>query len=139
MVKNIIEQQKILFKTNITKNVDFRIQSLQKLKTSICMHERDIADALFSDLHKAPSESYMSEIGVVLSELTHTIKHLRSWAKNKTVPTPLAQFYSHSYISPEPYGCVLIMSPWNYPFQLTMVPLIGAIAAGNTVDRKSVV
>lgn len=136
MIKNIIEQQKILFKANITKNVDFRIHSLQKLKSSIRIHEKDIADALYSDLHKAPSESYMSEIGVVLSELTHTIKHIRSWSKNKTVPTPLAQFYSHSYISPEPYGCVLVMSPWNYPFQLTMVPLIGAIAAGNTVVVK---
>lgn len=136
MIKNIIEQQKILFKTNITKNVDFRIQSLQKLKSSICMHEKDIADALYSDLHKAPSESYMSEIGVVLSELTHIMKHIHSWSKNKTVPTPLAQFYSHSYISPEPYGCVLVMSPWNYPFQLTMVPLIGAIAAGNTAVVK---
>lgn len=136
MISTIIDNQKIMYKTNITKNMDFRIQNLQKLKSSIYLHEKDIEDALNSDLHKAPSESYMSEIGVVLSELTHTLKHIRSWSKNKTVPTPLAQFYSHSYISPEPYGCVLVMSPWNYPFQLTMVPLIGAIAAGNTVVVK---
>ena len=136
MIKTILENQRILYKTNITKNVDFRLQSLQKLKSSIRMHEKDIAKALYKDLHKAASESYMSEIGVVLSEVTHSMKHVRSWSKNKTVPTPLAQFYSHSFISPEPYGCVLVMSPWNYPFQLTMVPLIGAIAAGNTVVVK---
>lgn len=81
-------------------------------------------------------ESYMSEVGVVLSELTHMIKHIKKWTKNKTVPTPLSQFHAHSFMSPEPYGCVLIMSPWNYPFQLTMVPLIGALAAGNTAVVK---
>lgn len=136
MVEDIIKQQRELFRTNITKNVEFRMKNLQKLRGSIIAHEYDIAKALYQDLHKAPTESYMSEIGVVLNELTHTMKHLRSWCRNKTVPTPLAQFYGHSYISPEPYGCVLIMSPWNYPFQLSMVPLIGAIAGGNTVVLK---
>lgn len=136
MVKTIIEKQRNLYKTNATKDYEYRIASLCRLRQAIRKYEQDVMNALQQDLHKASMESYMSEIGVVLGELTYTIKHLKGWTKNKTVPTPLSQFYGHSFISPEPYGCVLIMSPWNYPFQLTMVPLIGAIAAGNTVIVK---
>lgn len=136
MIASILEQQRAFFKTNDTKNVDTRIHNLKILKNAIQKGEEKITKALYKDLHKAPMESYMSEVGVVLSELTHTIKNLKKWTKNKTVPTPLSQFHAHSFISPEPYGCVLIMSPWNYPFQLTMVPLIGALAAGNTAVVK---
>lgn len=133
---DIVQNQKEYFKKGITKSYQNRLKTLLKLKKSILSHENNICSALYQDLHKAPMESYMSEVGVVLSELTHTIKHLKKWTKNKTVPTPLSQFHAHSFISPEPYGCVLIMSPWNYPFQLTMVPLIGALAAGNTAVVK---
>ncbi len=78
----------------------------------------------------------MCETGLVLSEITHMLKNIRSYAKEKTVPTPLAQFHSHSFRKPSPYGVVLVMSPWNYPFLLTIEPLVDAIAAGNTVILK---
>lgn len=132
----ILNKQKEFYAKGITKDPDFRLNHLKALKRCILAKEERINHALYQDLRKSPSESYMSEIGVVLSELSYAIKHLKTWVKNKRVPTPLAQFYGKSFISPEPYGCVLILSPWNYPFQLTMVPLIGAIAAGNTAIIK---
>ena len=98
--------------------------------------EADIHEALLNDLGKSSFESYMCETGIVLSEITFMLKHIRFFAREKTVPTPLAQFHSRSYQKPSPYGVVLIMSPWNYPFLLALNPLIDAIAAGNTVVLK---
>lgn len=135
-MQNIVNQQKSYYQSGVTKELEFRRSSLRKLKQWIQKNEKKITQALYEDLHKAEMESYMSEIGVVLSELTYTIKHLPAWMKQKRVPTPLSQFYAKSLISPEPYGCVLIMAPWNYPFQLSIVPLIGALAAGNTTIIK---
>ena len=135
-MQNLINKQKQYYQSGRTRDVAFRLSALRKLKQCIVKNEKQIHQALYQDLHKASMESYMSEVGLVLSELTYTIKHLNSWTKEKRVPTPLAQFYGKSFLSPEPYGCVLIMSPWNYPFQLTMVPLIGALAAGNTAIIK---
>lgn len=135
-VKNIINLQRKYFFTGATLDVNFRIQALKKLKACIIKHEDKINAALKSDLGKSAFESYMCETGMVLSELTYMIKHTRSFAKEKKVLTPLAQFHSKSYKKSSPYGVTLIMSPWNYPFMLAMNPLVDALAAGNTAVIK---
>ena len=132
----ILEKQQEYFKTGKTLPVKFRIEQLKKLKRTIIEKEDKIVDALKSDLGKGSYESYMCEIGMVLSELSYMIKHTKKFAKKKRVHTPLAQFHSVSYRQPGPYGNVLIMSPWNYPFLLTIDPLVNAIAAGNTIVVK---
>ena len=109
---------------------------MKKLRQIILEKEDLINDALYKDLGKSLTESYMCETGMVLSELSHMIKHTRSYAKKHRVLTPLAQFHASSYQMPCPYGIVLVMSPWNYPFMLTIDPLIDAVAAGNTVVVK---
>ena len=119
-----------------TKDIAFRRLQLKKLRQVILHYEADILRALKQDLNKAPFEAYETEVGIVLQELNHTIKHLYGWARTSRVHTPLMHFPASSYIYREPYGTVLIMSPWNYPFQLTLVPLIGALAAGNCVVLK---
>ena len=135
-VKNTINLQRKYFLTGVTLDVDFRIQALKKLKSCIIKYEDKINAALKSDLGKSAFESYMCETGMVLSELTYMIKHTRSFAKEKKVLTPLAQFHSKSYKKSSPYGVTLIMSPWNYPFMLAMDPLVDALAAGNTAVIK---
>ncbi len=135
-IKNMVTSQRRYFYTGATLDVDARIQALNKLKASILKHEDDIHEALKKDLGKSDFESYMCETGLVLSEITYMLKHVRSFAREKTVMTPLAQFHSRSFRKPSPYGVVLIMSPWNYPFLLTLDPLVDAIAAGNTAVLK---
>ncbi len=135
-IKQIVKKQRIFFSSGTTLPVEYRITALKKLKQAIIDNEAQIAEALKSDLGKSGFESYMCEIGLTMNELSHMISHVRSYAKEKTVLTPLAQFPSRSYKKPCPYGVTLIMSPWNYPFLLTMDPLIEAIAAGNTVVLK---
>lgn len=124
------------FSQNSTKPFAFRLQQLKKLQTAIEERQEQLAEALYKDLHKSPLESYMVEVGVILDELRYSIKHLKKWMHSQNVKTPLAHFWAKSFITPEPYGVVLIVSPWNYPFQLTLSPLIGAIAAGNCVVIK---
>ena len=103
----------------------------------MCIRDREaIEKALWEDLNKAPFEAYATEIGIVKEEIRYTMKHLRGWAATKQVPTPITQFPSKSRIYAEPYGVVLIMSPWNYPFQLTIAPLVAAIGAGNCAVLK---
>ena len=135
-IHKVVKLQREYFETGATKDIKFRIKTLKKLKDNLIAMDAEICEALKLDLGKSSSESYMSEIGMVLSELNHTIKHLRKWAKNKPVKTPLAQILAKSYITYEPYGVVLIIAPWNYPFLLSIDPLIGAICAGNTVVLK---
>lgn len=135
-IKNILSSQRKYFSTGSTLNVNTRIAALTKLKDSIIKHETEIQEALRRDLGKSNFESYMCETGLVLSEISYMLKHTRSFAREKTVLTPLAQFHSRSYKKPSPYGVVLIMSPWNYPFLLTLDPLVDAIAAGNTIVLK---
>lgn len=135
-IKNIIETQRKYFNSGATLDVEMRIQALKKLRTCIEKYESDIGAALKKDLGKSGMESYMCETGMVLSEISYMLKHVRSYTKEKTVMTPLAQFHSRSYKKPSPYGVVLVMSPWNYPFLLTIDPLVDAIAAGNTVVLK---
>mgnify|MGYP002544258146 FL=1 len=116
--------------------IEFRIAALRNLQRSIHDHENEINAALKNDLGKSVFESYMTETGMVLAELTYMLKHIRSYAKIKRRSAPLTQFPAKNFIIPEPYGMVLIMSPWNYPFMLTMTPLIDAIAAGNSAVLK---
>lgn len=135
-IELLIKKQRAYFEKGKTKDVSWRIGALQTLRRSILAHREDIDAALQTDLKKSSSESYMCEVGMVLSELSYMLRHLRGFAKEKRVRTPLAQFHSRSFTSPEPYGVVLIMSPWNYPFMLSVEPLIGAIAAGNCAVVK---
>ncbi|WP_169055930.1 aldehyde dehydrogenase [Bacillus pumilus] len=116
--------------------VEERIRLLKDLKAAIKQHEKDILQALAHDLHKSEQEAYTTEIGMVYEEINHTIKHLHKWAKPTRVKTPLTHIGSKSMIMKEPYGSVLIIAPWNYPFQLALSPLVGAIAAGNAVILK---
>lgn len=135
-IKQILEKQRTFFYTGSTLSVDYRLHALRRLKACILRHEAEINHALKEDLGKSPFESYMCETGLVLSELTYMIRHVRRFSKEKTVRTPLAQFHSRSFKKPSPYGVTLIMSPWNYPFMLTLEPLVDAIAAGNTAVLK---
>ena len=127
----IVEKQKAFFEKNRTKSYEFRQKALLRLKRTILYYEKEIEEALKQDLGKSDFEAYMTEVGMTLSELNYVEKHLRSWIKKRSVLTPLAHFPAKSFEVPEPYGTVLIMAPWNYPFMLCMEPLIGAIAAGN--------
>jgi aldehyde dehydrogenase (NAD+) len=117
-------------------DVNSRVQKLGLLKKVILKYESEITQALRSDLGKSAFETYATEIGFILEEINYTLKNLSSWAKVKKVKTPLTLFPGKSFIHPEPYGVVLLISPWNYPFQLCLSPFIGAIASGNRVVLK---
>lgn len=135
-ISKLVEKQRVFFHTGTTLQVKYRIDALKKLKSVIIENEDKINEALKKDLGKSNFESYMCETGMVLSELSHMIKHTKRYSKDRRVSTPLAQFSSRSYKKACPYGVTLIMSPWNYPFLLTLDPLIDAIAAGNTAIVK---
>ena len=135
-MEHILEKQRAFFRTGQTLPVKFRIQMLKKLRDAVDAYEQEITRALTEDLGKSDFEGFMCEIGLVRSELSYMIRHVRKFAKEKTVATPMTQFASRSYVKPCPYGNVLIMSPWNYPFLLTLDPLAAAIAAGNTAVVK---
>jgi aldehyde dehydrogenase (NAD+) len=135
-IAKIVETQRQFFQTGQTRDVQFRISALKKLQNGIRAREEEIAAALRSDLGKAAFESYLTETAIVLAELSLFLKKIRLWAKPRRVKTPLILFSAQSRILPEPFGVTLIMSPWNYPFQLAINPLIGAIAAGNTAVVK---
>lgn len=133
---NILKKQKEFFKTRKTLSVKFRLKYLKKLHSAIKNNEEKIADALYKDLGKSSTESYMCEIGLVLDEISYFLKNLKKFAKDKVVSTPITNFHAKSIIKSIPYGNVLIISPWNYPFLLSIEPLIDAISAGNTVILK---
>lgn len=135
-IVKLVEQQKAYFRTDATKSVAFRIHALQILDQSIRLREAEVLEALKNDLGKSATESYMTELGIVYDELRWFLSHVKRLAKPKRVHTQLTLFAASSWRIPEPFGTVLVMSPWNYPFQLAIVPLIGAIAAGNTVVVK---
>lgn len=135
-IKALVSKQRDYFNSGKTKSVKFRKEQLAKLKNLISTHEVDFIEALRKDLRKHEFEAYATEIGFVLIELKKAINNLDKWAKTRAVPTPLFHFNGNSYVQPEPYGVTLIISPWNYPFQLLFAPLIGALAAGNTAIVK---
>ena len=135
-IDEILESQHRFFQSGKTLSVKFRIEMLKKLYAAVKKYEVEIEKALTEDLGKSEFEGFMCEVGLVLSEISYMIRHTRRFASEKTVYTPLAQFASRSYKKPSPYGNTLIMSPWNYPFLLTIDPLADAIAAGNTAIVK---
>ena len=135
-IHQIVEKQRAYFHTGATLDVKGRIEVLKRLKETILEMEDEILDALHSDLGKSRQEAYMCEIGMALDEIHHMVKYVAKYARERRARTPLAQFIAKSVVKPMPYGNVLIMSPWNYPFLLTIDPLIDALAAGNTAVIK---
>ena len=133
---DILQKQHAFFTTGRTKDVNFRIESLKKLERWIVHHDAEIMAALKADLNKPPFEAYATEVGALLDELRFTLKHIRSWNRPKHALSNLKNFPSHGQIYPEPYGVTLIMSPWNYPFMLTVTPVVAAVAAGNCAVVK---
>lgn len=127
----LLDKQKQYYRSQVTKTVSFRLEALAKLKQFIQAYEMDILAALKQDLNKSAFDSFSTEIGILLEEISFVSKRLKKWAKPKKVPTALTHFGTRGIQYPEPYGSVLIIAPWNYPFQLAISPLIGAIAAGN--------
>ncbi len=135
-ISSIVQEQRRFFDAGSTRSYNFRKTALLSLRKSILANGALIEDALKKDLGKAATEIYMTETGMVLEEISFHLKHLKHWMKDKTVPTPLSQFHGKSIISPEPHGVALIMSPWNYPLQLCLAPVVGAISGGNCVVVK---
>ena len=135
-IQCLLEKQRAFYNSGATIPVKFRIAQLKKLYSAVKKYQAEINDALNADLGKSHYEGFMCESGLVLTEISYMISHAKRFSKSKTVITPLPQFHSHSYKQPVPYGNVLIMSPWNYPFLLTLDPLADAIAAGNTAIVK---
>ena len=136
-IHDIVEKQKEYFLSGATLSVEERIKNLKKLHKAVVDNEEKLREALKKDLFKSAFESDMCEIRLTESEISYMISHVKRFAKDKTVYTPLSQFHSHSYLHYTPYGNVLVMSPWNYPVLLTLEPLADALAAGNTVVVKS--
>lgn len=135
-IDEILESQRKFFRSGATLPVSFRVEMLKKLYDAVKKYETEICQALTADLGKSDFEGFMCEVGLTLTEISYMIRHTRRFAGEHTVHTPLAQFASRSYRKPSPYGNTLIMSPWNYPFLLTIDPLADAIAAGNTAVVK---
>ena len=135
-IRSIITRQREFFSNGTTLDVSYRIGALRKLKDYIRGHIDDLNDAIRADLGKSHFEGYMCETGLALSELSYMISHAARFARDRHVHTSLVQFHSRSIVKTVPYGTVLIMSPWNYPFLLTMGPLVDAVAAGNTCVVK---
>ena len=135
-ISQIIEAQRSFFKSGATIDLNFRVEMLKKLQTALDKWEKPLTDALWADLHKSYEEAYLTELSIVKAEVKNHIKHIKSWAKPKRKATPIKMFPSYSKIVSEPLGNTLIMSPWNYPVQLLLNPLVGAISAGCTAILK---
>ena len=130
------ESLRQFYRKGITRDVSWRLAKLKELKKSILSRVGDINRALWEDLRKSEGEAYLTEIGVVVGEIDYHVKHLKRWARGRRVATPLPFLPSRSRLMYEPYGVVLVISPWNYPFQLLLEPLVGALSAGNCVVLK---
>ncbi len=135
-VQQLLQEHRDQFDTGYTRSIDFRATQLDKLAEGIRRHEQKIMEALYKDLRKSEFEAYATEIGYTLQSIRYMRKHLGKWARPKKVATPFYHLFTRSYLYKEPYGTVLIIGPFNYPFQLLIEPMIGAIAAGNSVVLK---
>jgi len=135
-IEVLLQKQREYYRSGVTLSVKFRIEQLKRLYSAVRKYEKEINDALYSDLGKSSYEAFMCESGLALTEISYMLKHVKKFARKKKMRTPLAQFHSKSYVQPIPYGNTLIMSPWNYPFLLSIEPLTDAIAAGNTAILK---
>jgi aldehyde dehydrogenase (NAD+) len=136
MLLSSLQHLRDYFNSGVTKDYSFRKEQLKKLKASVLRHEQDLYEALYADLKKSPEETWVTETGFVIAELSAAIKNLHLWMQPENVETNLLNLPSSSKILKEPLGVVLIIGPWNYPFQLLINPLVGAIAAGNCVVLK---
>jgi aldehyde dehydrogenase (NAD+) len=134
--KELFKSQKQFFNSGETCSVEYRVKTLQTLKQAIQRHEEDILDALYADLNKSTFDAYATEIGIIYDEINFAIQNVRTWAKLQKIHSPILMWPSRSYILKEPFGVTLLIAPWNYPFQLLLAPLVGAIAAGNTAILK---
>ena len=135
-MEKLVETQRSYFYTHQTFDLDFRIVQLKRLKASIKLNMPKLIDAFMQDLNKTEYDLYLTELFLVNSELNHMIKYLRKLARPKKTSVDIINIFGKGKVVPEPYGVCLIVAPWNYPLQLSLVPLIGAIAAGNTVVIK---
>lgn len=135
-IRNIVAQQQAFFNSNKTKDVQFRIEQLKKIKQVLKENEPVLYKAIYDDFGKSEFETYVSELALVYHEINNLIKNCRKWSKRKRVSTGFANFPAKSYIIPEPLGVTLVIGAWNYPFQLSLIPAITALAAGNTVVLK---
>lgn len=135
-LKVLVEKQRVFFNSGQTRSIDFRKNQLQKLKDIFVKNKERVMDALAKDLKKSNFEAFISEYAIIIDEINHAIKNLSQWAKPQNVSTSLSIKPASAQIIPEPFGVSLIISPWNYPFQLALLPVVGAIAAGNTVILK---
>ena len=135
-ILKIVNQQNIFFNSNTTKEVNFRIETLKKLKHILKENEDKLYTAIYSDFKKSKFETYLTEISLIYNEITDSINNLKKWSKRKRVRTNLANFPAKSFIIPEPLGTILVISAWNYPILIALTPVISAIAAGNTVVLK---
>ncbi|MDZ7806103.1 MAG: aldehyde dehydrogenase [Gracilimonas sp.] len=134
--KKLLDKQRTYFRSGATRPISFRIHQLETLKKILNEHEEELTAAVYKDFKKPELEAYATEIGILHDEISYTIKKLRKWVKPNKVPGTLINFPSSNYTIAEPYGSVLIVAPWNYPIQLALLPMVGAIAAGNTVVIK---
>ena len=135
-ILEITDAQKAFFRTGATLDIGFRKEMLGKLKAAIEKWEPELSKALWQDLHKSYEEAYLTEISIVKGEISNHIRHVKGWASRKRRNSPLKLFPSRSYTVKEPLGCSLIIAPWNYPVQLLLNPLVGAISAGCTAMLK---
>ena len=135
-IEALVAAQRAFFATGATRDPKWRRQQLLKLNDSLKKHQQALLDALWTDLHKCEEEAFITEIGLVYGEIGDAVRHVRSWSRRRIKATPLTVLPSASYIVREPLGCSLIVSPWNYPVQLLLNPLVGAIAAGCTAILK---
>ena len=136
IIKEAFESKREFFDSGNTKSYEFRVAQLKALRKAIVESETEILNALYKDMHKPKFEAFTSEIGIVYDEIDFALRNLKKWMKHKKVSTPIVLHPSTSKIYPEPLGVVLIIGPWNYPFQLLINPLVGAIAAGNCAIIK---
>lgn len=135
-IPDIHKRQKNYFNSNETKNVDFRIAQLKKVKKLLKENESLMYEAIAKDFSKSKFETYASELGIVYHEIDTFLKHIRSWSRKKRVRTNLANFPAKSFVIKEPLGVCLVIGAWNYPYQLSLLPAITALASGNTVILK---
>lgn len=136
IIKETKKMQSVFFATGVTLELEFRLKQLKKLQKVLCKWEEELCSALWKDLHKSKEEAILTEISIVSGEIKNHISHLKSWSKKRAVSTPLKMMPSRSYITYEPLGNALIIAPWNYPVQLLLNPLVGAISAGCTAILK---
>ncbi len=135
-IQRTYTQQKAFFCTNKSKEVTFRIEQLIKLKKILKAHEKSLYNAIYEDFGKSEFETYISEISALYHEINTSIKHVKKWSKKRRVKTDISNFPARSYILPEPLGTTLVIGAWNYPYRLSLLPAITALAAGNTVILK---